>query len=72
MISLDDEKVQDIMRLISRLRMQTAVHSIHSQALKDGLNKMSLKEVNALIKKLVRSDEPDRSLECRKRLTYHK
>jgi hypothetical protein len=72
MISLDDEKVQDIMRLISRLRMQMAVHSIRSQALKDGLNKMSLKEVNALIKKLVRSDELDRSLERRKRLTYHK
>jgi hypothetical protein len=49
MISLDDENAQDIMLLVSRLRAQMAVSSIRSQALKDGLNKMSLKEVNAVI-----------------------
>ena len=49
MISLDDENTQDIMLLISRLHVQKAVSSIRSQARKDGLNKMSLKEVNALI-----------------------
>lgn len=36
---------------ISRLRAKAAVRSIRNQARRDGLNKMTLKEVNALIKK---------------------
>lgn len=48
-IGLNDENTQDIMLLVSRLRAQKAVSSIRRQVRKDGLNKMSLKEVNALI-----------------------
>ena len=51
MIGLDDENAQDIMQLVSRFRSQMAVSSIRSQARKNGLNKMSLKEVNAVISK---------------------
>jgi hypothetical protein len=51
MISLGDENVQDILLMVSRLRAQMAMRSIRSQARKDGLDKMTLKEVNALIKK---------------------
>jgi len=51
MISLGDENVQDILLLVSRLRAQMAARSIRSQARRDGLDKMTLKEVNALIKK---------------------
>ena len=36
---------------ISRLRAKAAVWAIRNQARRDGLNKMTLKEVNALIKK---------------------
>jgi hypothetical protein len=49
MISLDDENAQNIVQTITRLRAQMAVRSIRSQARKNGLNKMSLKEVNDLI-----------------------
>ena len=49
MIGLDGENAQDIKLLVSRLRAQLAVSSIRSQACKDRLNKMSLKEVNAVI-----------------------
>ena len=51
MISLDDVNAQDTMLMASRLRAQLAVSSIRRQARKDRLNKISLKEVNALIKK---------------------
>jgi hypothetical protein len=51
MISLGDENVQDILLMVSRLRAQMAVRSIRSQARKAGLDKMALKDVNALIKK---------------------
>ncbi len=51
MINLDDENVQDILLKVSRLRAQMAARSIRSQARRDGLDKMTLKDVNALIKK---------------------
>jgi hypothetical protein len=49
MIGLDNENAQDIMQLVFRFRAQMAVSSIRSQARKDRLNKISLKEVNAVI-----------------------
>jgi GTP cyclohydrolase III len=52
MINLNEsEDVQDILLMVSRLKAQMAVRSIRSQARKDGLDKMTLKDVNALIKK---------------------
>jgi hypothetical protein len=51
MINLDDENVQDILLMVSRLRAQMATRSIRSQARRDGLDKMALKDVNAIIKK---------------------
>ncbi|MDP1602734.1 MAG: hypothetical protein Q8M03_05660 [Legionella sp.] len=51
MINLDDENVQDILLMVSRLRAQMAARSIRSQARRDGLDKMRLKDVNALIRK---------------------
>ena len=51
MISLYDENTQDIRLLVSRLRAQMAARSIRNQARKDGMDKTTLKEVNALIKK---------------------
>ena len=51
MINLGDENVQDILLMISHLRAQMAARSIRSQARRDGLDKMTLKDSNALIKK---------------------
>ena len=52
MINLNEsEDVQDILLMVSRLKAQMAVRSIRSQARKDGLDKMALKDINALIKK---------------------
>ena len=51
MISLGDENVEDILLMVSRLRAQMAARSIRSQARREGLNKMTLKDINALIKK---------------------
>lgn len=52
MINLNEsEDVQDILLMVSRLKAQMAVRSIRSQARKDGLDKMTLKDINALIKK---------------------
>jgi hypothetical protein len=51
MINLDDENIQDILLMVSRLRAQMAARSIRSQARRDGLDKMALKDVNAIIKK---------------------
>jgi hypothetical protein len=51
MINLDDENIQDILLMVSRLRAQMAARSIRSQARRDGLDKMTLKDVNAIIKK---------------------
>jgi hypothetical protein len=51
MINLGDEDVQDILLMVSRLRAQMAARSIRGQARRGGLNKMSLKDINAVIKK---------------------
>ena len=52
MINLNEsEDIQDILLMVSRLKAQMAIRSIRSQARKDGLNKMTLKDINALIKK---------------------
>ncbi len=51
MINLNDENTQDILLLASRLRAQMATLSIRNQAHKGGMDKTTLKEVNALIKK---------------------
>jgi len=51
MINLDDENIQDILLMVSRLRAQMAARSIRSKARRDGLDKMTLKDVNAVIKK---------------------
>jgi len=39
MINLDDENIQDILLMVSRLRAQMAARSIRSQARRDGLIK---------------------------------
>jgi hypothetical protein len=52
MINLNDsENIQDTLLMVSRLKAQMAVRSIRSQAHKEGKDKMTLKDVNALIKK---------------------
>ena len=52
MINLNEgEDVQDILLMVSRLRAQMAVRAIRSEARKNRLDKMTLKDVNALIKK---------------------
>ena len=52
MINLNDsEDIQDTLLMVSRLKAQMAVRSIRSQARKNGLGKMTLKDINALIKK---------------------
>ena len=51
MINLGDENVEDILLMVSRLRAQMAARSIRSQARREGLNKMTLKDINTLIKK---------------------
>ena len=47
MISLDDMNTQDTALTVSRLRAQMATLSIRNQARKNGVNKTTLKEVNA-------------------------
>jgi hypothetical protein len=51
MINLNDENAQELLLLVSRLRAQIAALSIRNQARKDGIDKTTLKEVNAVIKK---------------------
>jgi len=51
MISLDDENFQDTLLFVSQIRAQMAANAIHNKARRDGLNRMTLKEVNTLIKK---------------------
>jgi antitoxin (DNA-binding transcriptional repressor) of toxin-antitoxin stability system len=51
MISLDEENIEDILLMVSRLRAQMAARSIRSQARREGLDKMNLKDINTLIKK---------------------
>ena len=52
MINLaEGDDVQDVLLMVSRLRAQMAVRAIRSQSRRRGLDKMTDKEVNALIKK---------------------
>ncbi len=51
MISLGEENVEDVLLMVSRLRAHLAARSIHSQERQAGLDKMTLKDINALIKK---------------------
>lgn len=52
MINLNEsEDVQDIMLMVSRIKAQMAIRSIRSQARKNELDKMALKDINSLIKK---------------------
>lgn len=52
MINLNEgEDVQDILLMVSRLRAQMAVRAIRSQARKNSLDKMTLNDINVLIKK---------------------
>jgi hypothetical protein len=51
MLDLSDENAQDTLLLASRLRAQIAALSIHNQARKDGIDKTTAKEVNAVIKR---------------------
>lgn len=45
------DNMDDILLLVSRLRAQMAVRAIRSQARRDGLDKMSEEQVDALIQK---------------------
>ena len=52
MINLaEGDDLQDILLMVSRLRAQMAVRAIRSQARRQGLDKITDKEVNTLIKK---------------------
>jgi hypothetical protein len=52
MINLaEDENLQDILLMVSRLRAQMAVRAIRSRAHRDGLDRMTDKDINKLIKK---------------------
>jgi hypothetical protein len=51
MISLGEEHVEDVLLMVSRLRAQMTARFIRSQAHRAGLDKMTLKDINALIKK---------------------
>ena len=45
------ENMDDILLLVSRLRAQMAVRAIRSQARRDGLDKISEEQVDALVQK---------------------
>ena len=51
MIGLDDENFQDILLIGSRVRAQLAARAIRNKARRDGLDRITLKEVNAVINK---------------------
>ncbi len=51
MINLGDENVQDVLLMVSRLRAQMAARAIRSTARRKRLDKMTLRDINALIKK---------------------
>jgi hypothetical protein len=50
-IDLGDEDVQDVLLMLSRLRAQMAARSIRGQEHQGGLNNVSMKDINAVIKK---------------------
>jgi hypothetical protein len=47
----DGENMDDILLMVSRLRAQMAARAIRSQARRDGLDKLSEEQVEALIQK---------------------
>jgi hypothetical protein len=52
MINLPEgDSIEDILLMVSRLRAQMAVRAIRSQARRYGLDKITDKDINALIKK---------------------
>ena len=51
MVGLYGEEMQDIVLLVSRLRSQLAVRTIRNRAHREGLDKMSLRDINALSRK---------------------
>jgi hypothetical protein len=51
MISLGEKNVEDVLLMVSRLPAQMAASSIRNQTRQAGLDKMTLKDINALIKK---------------------
>src|ERR1700690_3181445 len=51
MINLGDENLQDVLLMVYQLRAQMAIRAIRSTARRRGLDKMALKDINALIKK---------------------
>ena len=57
MVSLADENIQDVLLLVSRFRAQMATQSIRSQSKMDGLDKMTLREINSLIKRTRREQK---------------
>ena len=59
MISLDEENVQDTLLMVSRIRTQMAARSIRIQSRKDGLSRMTLREVNTLIKRTLQNEIVD-------------
>jgi len=62
MISLNDENSRGSLLLASRLVAQIAVHSIRNQTRKDGMDKTTLKEVNALIKRTRAEQKQDKQV----------
>jgi len=50
MINLSHENVEDILLMVSRLRAQMAARAIRSQARREGLNKLTPKDINLLVK----------------------
>jgi hypothetical protein len=51
MIHLGEESAEDILLMVTRLRAQLAVRAIRSEARRTGLDKMTPKDINALIRK---------------------
>jgi hypothetical protein len=51
MVSLADENIQDVLLFVSRFRAKMGTQSIRSQSKMDGSNKMTLREINSLIKR---------------------
>ena len=51
MIDLNYENLQDTLLFVSQVRAQAAARAIRSKVRRDGLTRMTLKEVNTLIKK---------------------
>jgi antitoxin (DNA-binding transcriptional repressor) of toxin-antitoxin stability system len=51
MINLGEESAEDILLMVTRLRAQLAARAIRSEAHRTGLDKMTPKDIDALIQK---------------------